>query len=109
MPENGNHAYDLASDDQERENVPNDKGFEPLLDTDEAARLLENAPQNSSNEGADRFDTGRPGRKAMALSSFDAGSLAGKTRQLNERQVEDKKISTETHARSILTVSADTV
>ena len=62
MLEDRNHAYDPAPDDKERKGVQNDKNFEPLLDTDEAARAPENASQNSANEGADRLDTGRPGR-----------------------------------------------
>jgi excisionase family DNA binding protein len=45
MLENGNHTYDLEPDDQERENVLNGKSFEPLLDTDEAARLLRMHPR----------------------------------------------------------------
>lgn len=45
MLEDGNHAYDRAPDEKERKGVQNDKSFEPLLDTDEAARLLRMHPR----------------------------------------------------------------
>ncbi len=45
MLEDRNHAYDPAPDDKERKGVQNDKNFEPLLDTDEAARLLRMHPR----------------------------------------------------------------
>ena len=45
MLEHGNHAYDTAPDELERKKVPNDRSFEPLLDTDEAAKLLKMHPR----------------------------------------------------------------
>jgi excisionase family DNA binding protein len=45
MLEEGNHAFDPAPEGKERKGVQNDKSFEPLLDTDEAARLLRMHPR----------------------------------------------------------------
>jgi len=45
MLEDKNHAFETAPEGTERKGVQNDKNFEPLLDTDEAARLLRIHPR----------------------------------------------------------------
>jgi excisionase family DNA binding protein len=45
MLEAGNHILDRGFDPKARKGVQNDRGFEPLLDTDEAARLLRMHPR----------------------------------------------------------------
>ncbi len=45
MLEDGHQAYDSTPGDKERKGVQNDKAFEPLLDTDEAAKLLRMHPR----------------------------------------------------------------
>jgi hypothetical protein len=45
MAEHENPGYDGAPEyPRERKSVQNDRNFEPLLDTGEAARFLRNAP-----------------------------------------------------------------
>jgi excisionase family DNA binding protein len=44
MLENGNHGCDPVPSDMERKGIQSDGNFEPLLDTDEAARLLRMHP-----------------------------------------------------------------
>jgi len=45
MLENGNHGCDPVPSDKERKGIQSDGNFEPLLDTDEAARLLRMHPR----------------------------------------------------------------
>jgi excisionase family DNA binding protein len=45
MLNDGNHAYEPAPDGKERKGVENDKNFERLLDSDEAAGLLRMHPR----------------------------------------------------------------
>jgi len=45
MPEDGNQEYAQAPDDEERKGVQNDRNFEPLLDTEETAKLLRMHPR----------------------------------------------------------------
>jgi len=45
MPENANQRHQPASDVRERKGAQNDKNFEPLLDAEEAARLLRMHPR----------------------------------------------------------------
>ena len=46
MPEDANETIDLASEDiRERKHVQSQRDFEPLLDTEEAARLLRMHPR----------------------------------------------------------------
>lgn len=46
MPKDANETIDLASEDiRERKHVQSQRDFEPLLDTEEAARLLRMHPR----------------------------------------------------------------
>src|SRR4029077_1682633 len=61
MLENANETIDLATEDtKERKQVQSQRDFEPLLDTEEAARLLRMHPRTLARKhGADQFPPSR--------------------------------------------------
>jgi hypothetical protein len=54
-------------------------------------KASQNAPSNSSDEGAERINSCRPGWKTLALSCLHAGSLARQTCHLTIGTVRNKK------------------
>src|SRR5579862_4160236 len=72
MLENAHETMDLATEDiKERKQVQSQRDFEPLLDTEEAARLLRMHPR-----------TLRTKARRGSIPAFHVGSLARQTCQL---------------------------
>jgi excisionase family DNA binding protein len=92
MLENANETIDLATEDvKERKQVQSQRDFEPLLDTEEAARLLRMHPRTLRTKARRGSIPAVQVGKRWRFRASTLGSLARQTRQLIVGTVRNKK------------------
>src|SRR2546422_8570855 len=99
---------DNSDDSTERKGVQSQKPFEPLLDTDEAAKLLRMHPRTLRTKARIGSIPGVQVGKRWRFRASTLNRWLGKLASCPSAPSGTSNISTETNRGSILTVSADT-